>query len=348
MYFQDLSLAGPCRALRGVGVAVVSLVSIGLTGCLALSLSSRGAPDAEMRQFVLRMEAVDVAAGHEGAHVEALVLRPLWAIVPASGWLHGFEIRLLDADGDSVPSEVLHHFKVMDPHRRELFSPVALHLAGGGAENKPVSLPRQAGVPFEKGDSLLVTAMLHNPTGRPIKGVRLEITMRYSPQGSWEPPLSVTPFFTHVTEPMQEPDYDLPPGVSEQSIDISPAVPGWIIGLGGHLHRYGVLLRLEDVTEGRVLWEKEPIRSLEGDILEVPFDRFVRSRGPKLLPDHTYRVTAVYDNPTGVTIPDGGMGTLGGAFVTEEPWPAVDPQAAEYRWYMARELSWSGTQRDPP
>lgn len=342
MFLFDMSSLAPITARRTGRVAVLLLASGGLSGCLALSLSSRGAPEEEMRHFVLRMDAVDLPAGHGGGHAEALIPRPLWAMVPATGWLHGFEVQLLDANGDTVPSEVLHHFKVMDPHRRELFSPVVLHLAGGGAETKPVSLPRQAGVPLEKGDSLLVTAMFHNPTGRALEGVRLEVTMRYSPQGPWEPPLSVTPFFTHVTEPMHEPDYDLPPGVSEQSIDVSPAVPGWIIGLGGHLHRYGVLLRLEDVSSGRVLWEKKPTRSPDGEILEVPYDRFVRSRGPTLLPERTYRVTAVYDNPTGVTIPGGGMGTLGGGFVPEEPWPSVDLRAEEYRWYMARELAWSG------
>ena len=99
-----------------------------------------------------------------------------------------------------------------------------------------------------------------------------------------------------------------------------------------------MLLRLEDLTEGRVLWEKEPKLSDDGGILEVPYDRFVWSKGPALRPDHIYRVTAVYDNPTGETIPDGGMGTVGGAFVPEEPWPVVDRQAEEYVWYLNHEI----------
>jgi hypothetical protein len=32
------------------------------------------------------------------------------------------------------------------------------------------------------------------------------------------------------------------------------------------------------------------------------------------VPDHHYRVTVFYDNPTGITIPEGGMGVVAGLF----------------------------------
>ena len=323
------------RVAKGL---IAGVVCVQFAGCLALSLSSRGAPEDEWLRFERKLDAVDLPMDHDGGHEEAQATLRLWTTIPATGWLHGYEIELLDATGEVVPPEVLHHFKVMLPERRELFSPVMLHLAGGGGEIKPVRLPRQAGVPLEQGDSLLVTAMLHNPTSQHLDGVQLTVRLYYSTQGPWEAPLEVVPFFTHVTPPMHNPAYDLPPGISQRSLDISPVVSGWLIGLGGHLHQYGVLLRLEDVTEERVLWEKKPKRSDDGGILEVPYDRFVWSKGPALRPDHIYRVTAVYNNPTGEIIPDGGMGTVGGAFVPEEPWPVVDRQAEEYVWYLNHEI----------
>ena len=73
----------------------------------------------------------------------------------------------------------------------------------------------------------------------------------------------------------------------------------------------------------------------------------VWSRGPALRSDRTYRVTAVYDNPTGDTIPNGGMGTIGGAIVVDDPWPEVDRLAAEYIWYMKREVAPSASHRHP-
>ena len=73
-------------------------------------------------------------------------------------------------------------------------------------------------------------------------------------------------------------------------------------------------------------------------MLDITRDHFVRSRGPRLQKDRTYRLAAVYDNPTGVTIVDGGMATLAGVIVAEEPWPEVDRGSEEYLWYLAREL----------
>jgi hypothetical protein len=304
---------------------------------MALRLSSRGAPEEEMREFKIQFAPVDLAAADDRGYHHQPTLTPLWVTVPVSGWLHGFDYSLVDAEGDLLPRTVLHHLKVMQPSRRELFNPILLHLAGAGGETMPVRLPRQVGYPLEEGDTLLVTAMLHNPSDRSLQGVQLQLALQYSPPGSWQPPLEVMPFFTHVTPPMSDPSYDLPPGRSEKSIELTPAVSGQVLGLGGHLHRYGVLLRLEDTTEGKVLWEKEAERAADGRVLEIPYDRFVWSRSPRLRSGHTYRLTAVHDNPTGETIPLGGMGTLGGAIVPDGPWPSVDRLAPEYTWYLRRE-----------
>ncbi len=330
----------PNKARRTPRIAqalVIAIAFIALTGCMAMDLSSRGAPEEEMREFELRLEPLDLPAARGGSHHGGPQPAPLWTTIPVSGWLHGFEYSLFDAGGDSVPREVLHHFKVMAPDRRELFSPLMLRLAGAGQETGPVSLPRRIGYPLEKGDSILVTAVLHNPTGQDLEGVQLEIRLQYSPPGSWQSPLPVVPFFTHVTPPLEETSYDLPPGFSHRSIEVRPAISGRILGLGAHLHRYGISVRLEDPIEGRVLWERRAKQSADGTVLEIPHDVFVWSRGPRVESDRTDRVTAIYDNPTGDMIPDGGMGTLGGVIVLEEPWPHVDRQAAEHVWDLNRE-----------
>jgi hypothetical protein len=76
-------------------------------------------------------------------------------------------------------------------------------------------------------------------------------------------------------------------------------------------------VELSDVTAGRVLgrlyrWSRLGIR------IESP---------------HRYRVTVTYDNPTGRTIPDGGMGAVAGLFVPDggATWPGVDTTDASYR-----------------
>jgi hypothetical protein len=127
--------------------------------------------------------------------------------------------------------------------------------------------------------------------------------------------------------------YDLPPGYSEKSWEGRPAVAGRILGVGGHLHQYGLALRLEDLTAGKVIWEAQPILDEDGNLIGMPVKKFFWRLGVKVRPDHTYRLTAIYDNPTGEVIPDGAMGALGGVFLPARgaAWPVIDPAHPEYQ-----------------
>jgi hypothetical protein len=65
----------------------------------------------------------------------------------------------------------------------------------------------------------------------------------------------------------------------------------------------------------------------------MPTRHFVSGLGLPVRPDHLYRLTAVYDNPTGATIAAGGMGALGGLLLPARGarWPAAAREDAEYQ-----------------
>jgi hypothetical protein len=255
---------------------------------------------------------------------------------PVDGWLRGFSVDLVDAHGDTVPGEVLHHLKVLLPDRRELFMPIAMRAVGAGSETRHARLRGALGVPVGRGDTLMLTAMLHNPTGRDLEGVRVRLTLYYAPSSAGRV-AAVYPFFLHLTPPGGPSSFDLPPGYSERSWEAPSSVAGEILGLGGHLHRYGVSLRLTDATTGRELWRTTARQDADGNILEIPRTRYVWARGIRIRPDHVYRVTAAYRNPTDHVIPDGGMGTIGGVIRPEGPWPRVDRTAPLYVWDLEHE-----------
>jgi hypothetical protein len=119
---------------------------------------------------------------------------------------------------------------------------------------------------------------------------------------------------------------------------VRPSVSGQVLAMGGHLHRYGESLRIEDGETGEILWEKKPVRAEDGTVLEVPDDILVWSGAFDLTAGHAYRVVAVYDNPTGQVIPDGGMGTVGGVIRPRGEWPTVDTSDAEYLWDVEKML----------
>lgn len=300
------------------------------------AMSAAAAPVASLRALrengalVLELGPVDVpaAAGEDAMESPP----PLTVAVPVDGWLRGYDVELVDAAGRRVPHELLHHVNVIAPQRRELFSAIMLRVAAAGSETAPVTLPWFVGYRVHRGDSLLVTAMLHNPTGTSYRGVRLRVRFPVRDGASWLGAVSVFPFYLDVMPPAGGHSFDLPPGRSERYWEGSPAIPGRILGVGGHLHQYGVLLRLEDRTAGKVLWEGKPTVDSTGEVVAMGQTKFVWRLGLSVYPDHVYRLTAFYDNPTGTTIVDGGMGALGGAFLPARGavWPGVTRTAPDY------------------
>jgi hypothetical protein len=114
----------------------------------------------------------------------------------------------------------------------------------------------------------------------------------------------------------------------------SPAIAGKIIAMGGHAHDYAEELDLIDLTAGDTIWHATPIADTTGHVLGMPRKKFIglTGIGVRIEPDHRYRVAVVYDNPTGATIPEGGMGVVAGLFRPDSKavWPAADQSDTLY------------------
>lgn len=271
--------------------------------------------------------------GGAGTDSAMRIATPRAFALPVDGWLRSVRVDVVDSRGRLLPRRLLHHVNVIAPEHRELFSPIMLRIGAAGPETAPIELPRVLGYRVHPGDSLLVTAMLDNAQPTAQSDVWVRVTIGYTGADTWFPPLSIHPFYVDVMPPAGSHSYDLPAGHSEKSWEGRPAIEGRMLAVGGHLHQYGVALRFRDVTEGRDLWVAQPVRDSAGEVLAVPTSKFLWRGGVTLRPKHVYRLTAVYDNPTGHVIPDGAMGTLGGVFLPARGtrWPAVVRDDPEYR-----------------
>ena len=315
-----------------VGFAV--LLAFGVSAARQAAEPDRGewlqvVDDSENKELDFIIGPIDLPAG-AGHH---MVKQPPLVVgaVPLDAFLYGFEVQMLDGQGQPMTQRVLHHVNLIDPDHRELFSPIARRLFAAGSETQAASMPRFLGIPIESGQRLMVSAMFHNPTDVTYPGAKLKVKLKYRTKG-WFFPIGVYPVYIDVMGPLGKKDFDLPPGRFEQSWEGSPMVDGRLLAAGGHLHDHATSLRLEDLTEGVVLWETGPTLDEHGRVVGVPVGKFWWKFGIRLEADHVYRVTVAYDNPTGETLVDGGMGVLGGVFVPSRgaAWPALDPNDPDY------------------
>lgn len=315
----------PSRPLR----RRATFATLVLVVLLALAVTGFALVAAPASEFTVDVGPVALSAAG-GHHANT---RPRAIAVPVDGWLRGFWAEVVDDRGKPLPRELLHHVNLIAPEQRELFSPIMLRLGAAGAETAPIKLPAALGYRLHRGDSVMITSMLHNSTAVDYPHVIVRVHFTYTPRGGWLRPLGIYPFYLDVMPPAGIHAYDLPPGHSEQSWEGRPAVAGRIIGVGGHLHEYGAVLRFQDVTTGQMLWEAKPKTDIDGNVTGMPTKYFL-PLGIPVRPDHVYRLTAVYDNPTGRMLPGGGMGALGGALIPDDPsaWPRVAQNHPEYRY----------------
>jgi len=305
---------------------------------------ARALVDPTHQEMFIDLAATDIAAHashHEIAQPPVAVLE-----LPASGCLYAFQVEMIDNAGHELPSVLLHHFNLIDPDHRELFLPISRRMLAAGRETGAMSIPWLLfGFPVDSGERVVASAMLDNPTDGAYQGARVRLVLHYVPAGRPWPLFHAEPFQMDVAFPVGDKSFDLPPGPSERSYTGSPAVPGTIVAMGGHAHRYAQKLEFQDLTTGQFIYQEAPFTDSTGDISGFPVTRLygLGHLGAHIDPSHQYRVTVHYLNPTGQLIPDGGMGVVGGLFIPDRgpPWPATNPgdslYAADYRHLMRLE-----------
>ncbi len=248
---------------------------------------------------------------------------------PVEGWFRGFRIAVLDENGNALPRDLMHHMIVVNYDRRQLLYPAAERIMGAGSETDDFMLPKTVGVPVPAGTRLGMYVAWHNATGAAIERAYLRLALAWTPKNQMPRPVSGLPVYMDVNLTVGKTNtFDVPPGRSEKSYEFELPVGGRLLGVSGHLHDYGVEVRLEEARSNRIVTEVEADRTPDGAVAGMEIKLFgVSGRGKKIHADRRYRVVGVYDNPTGETIRLGAMAEIVGLFVPDDLalWPALDP-----------------------
>ena len=299
--------------------------------------------DEPAKEFVVLIGPLDLPAsamvseeggqGGHGGHGGAIFPPVTELTIPTGAYLYGFSYRVVGQDGEPLPTELVHHLNLINPDYRELFLPISQRMLAVGKETGDQNMPwLLMGYPVPEGARMVVSAMLHNPTGVDHPGVTVEVHLKYVAAGRPWPFANVYPFQLDIGFPAGDKAVDLPPGESTFSYEASPAMAGRIMVIGSHLHEHATGIRFEDLTEDEVIWEGRSITDDGDEVVGVTIGRLYRKLGVKITPDHVYRVSVTYDNPSADTLYAGGMGVVAGVFMPRENimWPRADVADALY------------------
>lgn len=268
----------------------------------------------------MKHEEMDMMADHNTP-----VIRFEW---PVEGWFRGFSIEIVDAAGKPIDRRLVHHLIAINFDRRQLLYPSYERIFGIGQETEDAFIPKSIGIPMKPATKLGMYLAWANETGKDLEGVQVRLKLSYSPPNMNPRPLDALPIYMDVNLTVGKGNtFDIPAGRSEKAWEFTPPVSGRLLGVGGHMHDYGVAVRLEDAATGKVLSQIETSRTPDGKITKIGRKLFgVTGQGLQLKAGRKYRVVGVYDNPTGQPIVKGAMAHMVGLYVPSDyaKWPALD------------------------
>ncbi len=311
---------------------------------LAAALFTTDAPafgmrvDAVKHEIVFRLgpfhlPASASGAGHAGMHHHGLELPVFRFVLPAGAWIRGFRIALFDEQGRALPRRILHHVNLLHLGRRQLTESILERTLAAGQETADVLLPKSVGVRLEAGAEMALLTAWANETGEDLHSVILELSLPYLPENIAPRPLEVRPVAFDVGFRAGFSDgFDLDTGRTVHRREFVVPLNGRLLAVGGHLHDYAESLELADAATGKVIVSLKPTLDAHGRITQVSRELFgIRGAGRRLKAGR-YVVVAVYNNPTGSRIENGGMAVLGAIFAPDDPrrWPAVDRSNAVF------------------
>ena len=142
---------------------------------------------------------------------------------------------------------------------------------GAGTEtDEEVSVPKTIGVPMTPGMKLGMYVAWHNDTGKDLDGVYLKLTMLWTPKNQNPRPVNSLPIYMDVNLTVGGSNtFDVPPGKSTKSYEFTLPVGGRLLGVGGHMHDYGVGVRLEDAETGKVITSVVATRDAQGKVTKI-------------------------------------------------------------------------------
>ena len=284
--------------------------------------------------IVVRLGPVRLPA-RAGHHEVTQLALQTWRM-PAGGWLRGYRVDMVDANGRPLPSELLHHAEMVDLDRRDLLRPALNRVVSAGKETSQLMLPNGMGYPVVANQELGINAMLANPTDTAYTAAYVRATIAVVPAG--RPNVrNVMSFYAETSyDSTGNSDFDLPPGESSKLVEFTVPVAGQVLAVGGHIHDYGTRMLVVRAGGADTLYNAVPRTDSSGAVKGMPTQPMF-GRAVRVAPGDRFVMTVSYNNPSGRLLEAAGMGTFGVVFAPDDisQWPVLDRNDARVKHDLA-------------
>jgi hypothetical protein len=205
--------------------------------------------------------------------------------------------------GDSVvPGEALHHVVVGDHDRR---SPICDTSGSGhnfnflfasGGEQTQIKFPRGYGVPVDAETTYTAGGVFSPTTERSYKDVQFKASIGFTARSSGKVLKPLLPIWIDVVHTCPEDGYIINSNDTNKKVrDFRFPFNGKIVFGAGHLHKYGIKLKVYNKKTGETIFEFKPEKTAEETTKINPV--FFED-GIKINTDTVYTIEAEYTNPT--------------------------------------------------
>jgi hypothetical protein len=207
-------------------------------------------------------------------------------------WVIGYHTQVVDAAGKAPEENLLCHTFFGDQRvtQHEDWDMRGIY---SDAFTPQVDVPDGFGIRLGPDDRLHWMPMFNNRSDHPER-VEMKVRVTLIREKDLVKPLQR---LYASLQSVQVPHlYFVPPGRDEKQVTFEAPFEGAIHFLGTHIHPYGVSIELFNVSRGERVWKGK--RKGEAPGPTGAMEVFSSKEGYAVHAGETYRVTAVYDNPT--------------------------------------------------
>jgi hypothetical protein len=276
-----------CSALRVLvcclGVALAGKSEEVLTGFHASTVTSANGKVSEVE---FSTPFVELEAGALAHHVPQ-AMKDLRFAEPV--WVIGYSTSVVGVDGTNPRENYLCHTFLADQRvaQREEDEFRGIY---SDAFTPDVHVPDGFGILFSPESRLHWMPMFNNRGDEPVR-VRMKVVLTLIRSSDLTKPLK--PLYGSLRSVAVPHLFFVPPGKDERQTSFTSPFNGRIHFLGTHIHPHGVSIALYNATRNEQVWTGARKTGVDG-----PMQVYSNPEGYPVRAGETYRILAVYQNPT--------------------------------------------------